>query len=107
TVAVLQVAAVIGRDVDLDLLTASSGDGIDTVLDGLEPAVVHRLLAPLSDPPAPFRFSHALVREVVADDVSALRRARIHLSVADALATTAGDLDDAAEILPDPHAAAP
>jgi DNA-binding SARP family transcriptional activator len=99
TVVLLQVAAVIGRDVDLDLLTASSGDGIDTVLDGLEPAVVHRLLAPVPDRPATFRFSHALVREVVADDVSALRRARIHLSVADALATTAGDLDDAAEIL--------
>ena len=99
TVAMLQVAAVIGRDVELDLLTAASGDPIDTVLDAIEPAVVHRLLAPAPERPATFRFSHALVREVVADDVSALRRARIHLSVADALESTAGDLDDAAEIL--------
>jgi hypothetical protein len=40
-----------------------------------------------------------LVREVVADDVSALRRARIHLAVADALDERSGVLDDAAEIL--------
>jgi DNA-binding SARP family transcriptional activator len=99
TIAMLQVAAVIGRDVELDLLTAASGDAIDTVLDAIEPAVVHRLLAPVPERPATFRFSHALVREVVADDVSALRRARIHLSVADALESTAGDLDDAAEII--------
>ena len=99
TVAMLQVAAVIGRDVDIDLLTAASGDPMDTVLDAIEPAVVHRLLAPVPERPATFRFSHALVREVVADDVSALRRARIHLAVADALESTAGDLDDAAEIL--------
>jgi DNA-binding SARP family transcriptional activator len=99
TIAMLQVAAVIGRDVELDLLTAASGDTLDMVLDALEPAVVHRLLAPVPERPATFRFSHALVREVVADDVSALRRARIHLSVADALESTAGDLDDAAEIL--------
>ena len=99
TIAMLQVAAVIGRDVELDLLTAASGGAIDTVLDAIEPAVVHRLLAPVPERPATFRFSHALVREVVADDVSALRRARIHLSVADALESTAGDLDDAAEII--------
>jgi DNA-binding SARP family transcriptional activator len=99
TVRLLQVAAVIGRDVDLALLTAASGGSADGVLDGIEPAVVHRLLAPVPDRPATFRFSHALVREVVADDVSALRRARLHLAVADALAATSGDLDDAAEIL--------
>jgi DNA-binding SARP family transcriptional activator len=99
TIAMLQVAAVIGRDVELDLLAAASGDAIDRVLDAIEPAVVHRLLALVPDRPATFSFSHALVREVVADDVSALRRARIHLSVADALESTAGDLDDAAEII--------
>ena len=99
TGALLKVAAVIGRDVDLGLLTTASGGDVDEVLDGIEPAVVHRLLAPVPDRPATFRFSHALVREVVADDVSALRRARIHLAVADALSATVGDLDDAAEIL--------
>ncbi len=99
TVASLQVAAVIGRDFELALLAAAAGDAIDGVLDAIEPAVVHRLVAPVPDRPITLRFSHALVREVVADDMSALRRARIHLSVADALEATAGDLDDAAEII--------
>jgi DNA-binding SARP family transcriptional activator len=99
TVPILQVAAVIGRDVDVDLLTTAAGNGLDGVLDAIEPAVVHRLMAPVPDRPTTFRFSHALVREVVADDVSALRRARIHLAVADALEARSGGLDDAAEIL--------
>jgi DNA-binding SARP family transcriptional activator len=99
TVGVLQVAAVIGRDVDLDLLTTAVGNGLDGVLDAIDPAVVHRLMAPVPERPATFRFSHALVREVVADDVSALRRARIHLAVADALAERSEGLDDAAEIM--------
>ena len=99
TVPVLEVAAVIGRDVDVDLLSTAAGNGLDGVLDAIEPAVVHRLMAPLPDRPTTFRFSHALVREVVADDVSALRRARIHLAVADALDERSGGLDDAAEIL--------
>ncbi|HET9611662.1 MAG TPA: BTAD domain-containing putative transcriptional regulator [Acidimicrobiales bacterium] len=103
TTRLLQVAAVCGRDVDLDLLVSASDEPMDGVLDGLDPAVVHRLLAPVPERPATFRFSHALVREVLADDVSALRRARIHLRVADAIeAATAGDADaadDAAEIL--------
>ncbi len=99
TLPVLQVAAVIGRDVDVDLLTTAAGNGLDGVLDAIEPAVVHRLMAPLPDRPTTFRFAHALVREVVADDVSALRRARIHLAVADALDERSGGLDDAAEIL--------
>ena len=99
TVSVLQVAAVIGRDVELDLLTTAVGKGLDGVLDAVDPAVVHRLMAPVPERPTTFRFSHALVREVVADDVSALRRARIHLAVADALADRAAGMDDAAEIM--------
>jgi DNA-binding SARP family transcriptional activator len=99
TVHLLEVAAVIGQDVDLDLLVHASGEEVDAVLDGIEPAVVHRLLSPLEDRPGTFRFAHALVREVIADGVSALRRARIHLRVAEAIEATAAGDDDAAEIL--------
>jgi tetratricopeptide (TPR) repeat protein len=99
TLRLLQTAAVMGRDIDLDLLVEASGEPLDSVLDGVDPAVVQRLLAPVPDRPSTFRFAHALVREVVADDVSALRRARIHLRVAEALEATVGELDDAAEIL--------
>ncbi len=91
----LRVAAVIGRDVDLGLLARASGRDFDDVLDDLEPALVHRLLVAVPDQPGVHRFAHALVREVVVDDISTLRRARIHLRVADGL----DDVDDNAEIL--------
>jgi DNA-binding SARP family transcriptional activator/tetratricopeptide (TPR) repeat protein len=97
TARLLRVAAVTGREFELDLLARAADDGSD-VLDDLDPAVVHRILVPAADRPATFRFAHALVREVVADDVSALRRARIHLRVADALEAGGAD-DDTAEIL--------
>jgi DNA-binding SARP family transcriptional activator len=99
TVHLLEVAAVIGQDVELDLLVHASGDDVDDVLDALEPSVVHRLLSPHADRPGTFRFAHALVREVIVDGVSALRRARVHLRVADAIEATAAGDDDAAEIL--------
>ena len=93
TAELLNVAAVIGRYVDLRLLAAASGRDLDSCLDDLEPAIVHRLLVDVPDHPV-YRFAHALVREVVVDDVSSLRRARLHLKVADAL----DDVDDHAEI---------
>jgi DNA-binding SARP family transcriptional activator/tetratricopeptide (TPR) repeat protein len=95
TADLLRVAAVIGRDVDLGLLAAASGRDLDECLDDLEPAILHRLLVAVPDQPGVYRFAHALVREVVVDDVSSLRRARLHLKVADAL----DDVDDNAEIL--------
>jgi DNA-binding SARP family transcriptional activator len=94
TAELLTVAAVIGRDVELGLLARASGRDFDACLDDLEPAILHRLLV-AADQPGVYRFAHALVREVVIDDISSLRRARLHLKVADAL----DDVDDNAEIL--------
>ncbi len=99
TVRLLQVAAVVGREADLDLLVRAADQDVEALLDDLDPAIVHRLVAPVADRPGTFRFAHALVREVVADDVSSLRRARMHLRVADAIEATAGDREDTAEIL--------
>lgn len=94
TTDLLRVAAVIGRDVDLGLLTRASGCEVAQCLDDIEPAILHRLLVAVPGQPSVHRFSHALVREVVVDDVSTLRRARLHLRVAEALE----DVDDNAEI---------
>ena len=85
TVDLLGVAAVIGRDVDLDLLARSAELDASPTLDRLDPAVVHRLLVEVPERPAVVRFSHALVREVLLDDLTSLRRARLHLKVADAI----------------------
>ena len=73
TLPVARVAAVIGHDVDVDLLTTAAGNGLDGVLDAIEPAVMHRLMAPLPDQPTRSCGSPCAGAEVVADDVSALR----------------------------------
>lgn len=95
TTELLEVAAVIGRDVDVGLLVRASGRDLDDCLDALDPAVAHRLLAAAEGQPGIYRFAHALVREVMVDGITSLRRARLHLRVADAL----HDTDDTAEIL--------
>jgi DNA-binding SARP family transcriptional activator len=89
----LGTAAVIGRDVDLDLLARSSSRTLDAVLDDIDPALVHRLLVSLADQPGTLRFSHALVREVLLEDLTSLRRARLHLRVADAMEAVGADVD--------------
>lgn len=97
TLALLHLAAVAGRDLDVEVVSLASGLSIDQCVDQLEVAFDHRLLTD-TGPHAGVRFSHALVREVIADELSALRRARAHLALADAL-IAAGRADDHAEIL--------
>jgi predicted ATPase len=100
TVDLLGVAAVVGRDVEMGLLARAADRPFDDVIDGLEPAVVHRLLVEVPELPAVLRFSHALVREVLLEDMTSLRRARLHLKVADAIESGGAGVDDA-EILAD------
>jgi DNA-binding SARP family transcriptional activator len=98
TVDLLGVSAVVGRDVEMGLLARAAERTFDEVIDGLEPAVVHRLLVEVPELPAVLRFSHALVREVLLEDMTSLRRARLHLKVADAIQSGGAGVDDA-EIL--------
>lgn len=94
----LSVAAVVGRDVPLDRLAVVSGSELEDVFDVLEPAVVQRLLVESSEVPGALRFSHALIREVLLEDLTPLRRARLHLRVADAIEAAGAGVDEA-EIL--------
>ena len=98
TLDVLSVAAVCGRDVDLSLVAPAARVDPDDCLDALDPAVVHRLLVAGDDRPDVLRFSHALVREVLLEDMTPLRRARLHVRVADAMEARGVGADDA-EIL--------
>ncbi|WP_214102730.1 BTAD domain-containing putative transcriptional regulator [Acrocarpospora catenulata] len=79
----LRSAAVLGREVDADVLIAMPGSDEEAVLDGLEAGV----LAGLLDEPRPghVRFAHVLVRETLYEDIPRLRRARIHGKVLTAL----------------------
>ncbi|MFC5824295.1 BTAD domain-containing putative transcriptional regulator [Nonomuraea insulae] len=76
---ILLQAAVIGRDVDLDVLVAVATDE-ESVIEAVEAA----LLAGLVTEPGPgmLRFDHDLVRDTIYSDASRLRRTRLHAAVA-------------------------
>jgi tetratricopeptide (TPR) repeat protein len=80
----LRVAAVIGRDVDSTLLLRAAGRDVDA-FDDLEPAFAQRFLDEVPASPGYFRFTHALVRDVLINEITALQESRLHLRVADAL----------------------
>jgi hypothetical protein len=82
-VAVLRLAAAVGREADVDLLVSAADTDEDGVLDALESGLIAGLL---TEPgPARVRFVHALVRDTLYADLSHLRRARVHARLAAAL----------------------
>ncbi|MEU6352444.1 BTAD domain-containing putative transcriptional regulator [Streptomyces sp. NPDC047072] len=95
----LRVAALIGRDVDLRLLSRATGVGVADCLHHLEP--LHTLGLLESDPqdPSSLRFAHDLVRESVSETVTKGQVTQLHLRVADALEQIHADDEDVAERL--------
>ncbi len=92
-VEVLETAAVIGPDFELALLEPACGLPREAVLDALESAVDANLIRSIAGRPAAWSFTHALIREALHDELSSLRRTRLHARVAEALA-----------VLPEPRA---
>ncbi len=81
----LAVAAVIGRDFDVDLLAAAVDRPADQVLDLLDTAIAAALVRESTDHAGWYRFSHALVQHVLYADLGLTRRARLHRVIAEAL----------------------
>ena len=100
----LAAAAVIGRFFSFEILQAAIGADADSILERVEEAERAGLLFSVAESPkARFAFSHELVRQGVLSGLSALRRQRLHLEVADAIeracsveseSTYAGSLKD-------------
>ncbi|HEX2173772.1 MAG TPA: LuxR C-terminal-related transcriptional regulator, partial [Dehalococcoidia bacterium] len=84
---VLDAAAVIGRDFDLDLLEQAAGLTRDRVLELIEEAELTGLVVPAPGAAGRFRFVHALVREAIYEEQTSTRRARLHRRIGDALET--------------------
>ena len=84
TAELLAVAAIIGPEFDLDVVVAASGVDVERTLNALEAAETARLVRPAGALDR-FAFTHALVRETIADDVPAGRRVRVHARAARAL----------------------
>ena len=95
----LQIAAFIGRSVDLRLLARTVAIEVDACLDRLGTVIELGLLEAAPGDPFPLRFAHDLVREAVAEATPAPRAAWIHLRVADALEDIGRDDESTAERL--------
>ncbi|WP_158579955.1 BTAD domain-containing putative transcriptional regulator [Geodermatophilus marinus] len=89
---VLELAAVAGREVPLDLLEAAGVDA-EEALAALDGALAAGLVVEGTHPWT-WRFAHALVQEVLHEDLPRLRRARLHARVAAALEQRAGGRPD-------------
>ena len=85
--AVLAVAAVFGREVQLPSLAAVAGRSPDELGAAVAAAVAAGLLVELGGAPPSVRFSHVLVQEVLYRDLPPSRRGAVHAEIAAALAS--------------------
>jgi class 3 adenylate cyclase len=87
---VLTLAAVIGRQFDVALLTTIAEMSEETILDALDEAAAAALVAEVPGTADRFAFSHALIRTTLYEELSAARRARLHRRVGEALEELTG-----------------
>jgi len=85
---VLHLAAVIGRQFDVALLTRVADMPEEAILDALDAAAA--LVAEVPGSVDRFAFSHALIRTTLYEELNASRRARLHRRVGEALEELTG-----------------
>ena len=88
---VLSLAAVIGRDFDLDVLARATETSEDELLDVLDAATAASLVRELADTPGHYNFAHALIQHTLYEDLGLTRRGRAHRQVAEALEDLCGE----------------
>ena len=79
----LEVGAVIGMDFTLEVLALALGEVDDDLVDALDEAVTARLL--IETGIGSYRFSHALVRSTLYEEIGLTARVRRHRRVGEAL----------------------
>jgi hypothetical protein len=92
---VLDYAAVIGREFEVNLLTLAIGDAV-RVERSLSESASSRLLESRRSSPGQFRFVHALVRELIYESLDPSVRAECHRSIALALERLRGEMGGSA-----------
>jgi DNA-binding CsgD family transcriptional regulator/tetratricopeptide (TPR) repeat protein len=80
----LELAAVAGPEFELDVLRRSAPVELERI-DALEPAMRSGVIEELPFPALAYRFTHELVRRALYDRLSVLRRAELHLRIAETL----------------------
>jgi len=81
----LALAAVIGREFDVELLIALGDLPEDRLLDAIEEAVRAQLIAEAAGGRSRLTFRHALIRETLYGELLSARRIRLHRRVAEAI----------------------
>jgi adenylate cyclase len=101
TARILGTAAVVGRSFTFPLLEAATHLAPDRLIDAVEDAENAGLISSkLQYPDARFNFAHEVIRRVVLDELSAARRQRLHLNIAEAFELLYADsVEDHAEDL--------
>jgi tetratricopeptide (TPR) repeat protein len=89
----LQMGATIGTEMPIALLAEATGEPAMQVLASLEEPLAARLVTEVRENPGHWRFTHALVREVLYEALGPTRRAALHRTVGDALERLHGELD--------------
>jgi hypothetical protein len=89
---VLRTAAVAGDPLDVELLRAVTRLDDDELADLLDDAAARDLIVPVADG-AGYRFTHGLLRDEVLAGLSAPRRQRLHVRIAEALRGATGRHD--------------
>ncbi len=75
---ILTIAAVIGREFDLDSLERASDLPLDRLLELLEEAVAARVVAEAPHMVGRYGFSHTLIHETLYQELTTTRRVRLH-----------------------------
>jgi eukaryotic-like serine/threonine-protein kinase len=83
TLALLEIAAVVGREFDYNLLVAVAGLEPTQCLARLSDAARHGILHSVES--GRYRFAHAMIRETLVDDLPEVRRMELHRAVAEHL----------------------
>ncbi len=82
---ILNVAAVLGREFDTQVLSAISGNELRRCLELLEGCALLGIVAQVDPIAGRFRFSHAMTREALVVGLPKLRLMQTHLDIAHAL----------------------
>ena len=82
---VLSIASVMGAEFELRPLATVAELDEPAVLDALDAGVAAQVIAESADAVDRYRFSHALIRRTLHDEMSTTRRVRLHRRIAEAI----------------------